>query len=51
MSKSFFSDFVAVAKEVFRHELEERNITTGAMLFAASDLTDLVEPPPFKHQV
>ncbi|CAC5394221.1 unnamed protein product [Mytilus coruscus] len=42
--------FVVIAKEVFRHELEERNITTGAMLFAASDLTDLVDPPPFRPE-
>ena len=46
-----YGDFVALAKEVFHHELEERNITTGAMLFAASDLTDLLDPPPFRPQM
>ncbi|XP_076071407.1 syntaxin-binding protein 4-like [Mytilus galloprovincialis] len=46
-----YGDFVVIAKEVFRHELEERNITTGAMLFAASDLTDLVDPPPFRPEM
>lgn len=46
-----YGDFVAVAKDVFHHELEERNITTGAMLFAASDLTDFVDPPPFRPQM
>ena len=45
------SDFVSVAREVFQLELEERSIELGAMLFAASDITDRIEPPPYRHEV
>ena len=47
----FLSDFVAVAREVFHLELEDRSVGLGAMLFSATDLTDRLEPPPYRHEV
>ena len=40
-----------MAREVFHLELEDRSIGLGAMLFGASDLTDRIEPPPYRHEV
>jgi len=48
---SVFADFVSVARQVFKSELESKNIGAGAMLFAANDLTDIIEPPPFNPEV
>ena len=42
---------MAVAREVFQVELEERSLGLGAMLFSATDLTDRVEPPAYRHEV
>lgn len=48
---SFTSDFVAVVRDVFKEELQRKKIDPRAMLFAANDITDFVEPPSFKHSV
>ncbi|OWF52879.1 syntaxin-binding protein 4-like [Mizuhopecten yessoensis] len=46
-----YGDFVAVARNLFRVELGERDIGAGAMLFAARDLTDIIEPPAFNPEL
>ncbi|XP_064609377.1 syntaxin-binding protein 4-like [Liolophura sinensis] len=46
-----YGDFVREAREIFRLQLDEKNIGPGAMLFAAQDLTSLLEPPPFKPEL
>lgn len=38
-------------REVFKCELAEKNIGTSTMMFAANDITDLVEPPEFRAEV
>ncbi|KAL5012444.1 hypothetical protein ScPMuIL_010995 [Solemya velum] len=42
-----YGDFVSAAREIFRVDLEQRNISTGAMYYAANDLKHILEPPPF----
>ncbi|XP_022323200.2 syntaxin-binding protein 4-like [Crassostrea virginica] len=44
-----YGDFVAVVRDVFKEELERKKIDPRAMLFAANDITNFVEPPPFRH--
>uniref|UniRef100_K1QWZ4 Protein cramped-like protein n=1 Tax=Magallana gigas TaxID=29159 RepID=K1QWZ4_MAGGI len=46
-----YGDFVAVVRDVFKEELQRKKIDPRAMLFAANDITDFVEPPSFKHSV
>lgn len=42
---------MAVVRDVFKEELQRKKIDPRAMLFAANDITDFVEPPSFKHSV
>ena len=42
---------MALAREMFRKELLEKNIDPRAMLFAANDIKDMMEPPSFNHSV
>ena len=51
MGKFSSLDFVAVVRDVFKEELERKKIDPRAMLFAANDITNFVEPPPFRHSV
>ncbi|XP_048774372.1 syntaxin-binding protein 4-like isoform X2 [Ostrea edulis] len=44
-----YGDFVAVVRDVFKEELQKKKIDPRAMLFAANDIKDFVEPPPFRH--
>ncbi|XP_033742470.1 LOW QUALITY PROTEIN: syntaxin-binding protein 4-like [Pecten maximus] len=46
-----YGDFVVVARNLFRAELEEKNIGAGVMLFAASDITNILEPPAFNPEL
>lgn len=46
-----YGDFVVVARNLFRVELEEKNIGAGAMLFAAGDITNILEPPAFNPEL
>lgn len=45
-----YGDFVNVVKDVFKQELEERNIGGNDVILAACDITDLVEPPAFRSE-
>lgn len=47
----YYGDFVEVVREVFKLELEEKNIGTSTMVFAANDITDLVDPPAFRTEM
>lgn len=42
---------MVVVRDVFKEELQRKKIDPRAMLFAANDITDFVEPPSFKHSV
>ncbi|KAK3100690.1 hypothetical protein FSP39_023859, partial [Pinctada imbricata] len=46
-----YGDFVAHAREIFKQELLDRNIDPRAMLFAASDIHDMLEPPSFRPNI
>ncbi|XP_071951061.1 syntaxin-binding protein 4-like [Antedon mediterranea] len=46
-----YGDFVRTAREVFRVQLDDHGISTGSLMFAAHDVTDFAEPPPFNSQV
>ncbi|XP_060582937.1 syntaxin-binding protein 4-like [Ruditapes philippinarum] len=46
-----YGEFVEVVREVFKSELAGKNIGTSTMMFAASDITDLVEPPAFRSEM
>ncbi|KAI8508810.1 hypothetical protein Bbelb_139090 [Branchiostoma belcheri] len=43
-----YGEFVSVAKEVYKLELEEKGISLGSMLYAGPDLSSFVEPPVYR---
>ncbi|KAL4229927.1 Domain present in PSD-95 [Mactra antiquata] len=43
-----YGDFVEVVRDVFKLELEQKNIGTNSMMFAANDITDLVDQSSYK---
>ncbi|XP_033632083.1 syntaxin-binding protein 4-like isoform X1 [Asterias rubens] len=42
--------FVAVSRELFKMQLDESVLGAGSLTFAAHDVTDFAEPPPFQQQ-
>ncbi|XP_077983961.1 syntaxin-binding protein 4-like isoform X2 [Glandiceps talaboti] len=45
-----YGDFVQAAREVFKVQLDDHNISSSKLMFAANDFTDFTEPPPIRHQ-
>lgn len=45
------SVFVAVSRELFKMQLDDSALGAGSLTFAAHDVTDFAEPPPFQQQV
>ncbi|XP_078601539.1 syntaxin-binding protein 4-like isoform X2 [Branchiostoma floridae x Branchiostoma japonicum] len=43
-----YGEFVSVAKDVYKLELEEKGISLGSMLYAGPDLSSFVEPPVYR---
>ncbi|XP_033109036.1 syntaxin-binding protein 4-like isoform X2 [Anneissia japonica] len=46
-----YGDFVRTAREVLRFQLDDHGISATSLMFAAHDVTDFAEPPPFIPQV
>ncbi|XP_038055417.1 syntaxin-binding protein 4-like [Patiria miniata] len=45
-----YGEFVAVSRQIFKMQLDDSRLGAGSLTFAAQDVTDFAEPPPFHQQ-
>ncbi|XP_022103043.1 syntaxin-binding protein 4-like isoform X2 [Acanthaster planci] len=45
-----YGEFVAIARQIFKMQLDDSRFGAGSLTFAAQDVTDFAEPPLFQEQ-